>query len=99
MTTSARLTKVQLLAKIDAVEAQVAAEIMGHEATKAKLAAARAEIDGLYVAQRPSRVTTPMPNPNVVSADTPVVYLRGVAHYKLRDPNTRIVTYRVVPQH
>lgn len=94
MTTSARLTKVQLLAKIDAVEAQVAAEIMGHEATKAKLAAARAEIDGLYVAQRPSRA-----NPNVVSADTPVVYLRGVAHYKLRDPNTRIVTYRVVPQH
>ncbi len=73
-----RLTKAELLAKIDVLERECAAHIARQDEMQR-------ELDSLYVAQRPSR-----------SAQYPIVYLRGVPHYKIREAHTRVITYRPV---
>jgi hypothetical protein len=89
------LTKIELLARIDAIELQFAAEICAHEATRVALAAAQDEINALHVQQRPSR-TAVSAQAQSQQQQWPVVTLRGVPHAKVKawEGGRLVTTYK-----
>ena len=95
-----RLTKAQLLAKIEQLESELGLR-------DEQLAQARAEIDAYLVAQRPSRRASEGGRHadgfahTVQLPDHPIVMLRGKPHMKVRAwENGRLVTtYKAVAYH
>lgn len=93
VTSTTRLTKTQLIAKIERLEAELGL-------TQQECARLQAEVNALYQAQRPSReqrgdfVNTVAVQP---PADARIVVIKGVRHYKTVawEGGRKVATYRV----